>query len=225
MRFGALLSLLILLSLADAACATMYLYGGADSSGSGMSYPLYAAPLSFPSFASGDNTTGVSSVLLRATIFRPEFEARGMHNASDRSGQDRNGSAQNGSNGIDTVGGGVMRGGPERNASEKNASIEIVADVPHPLLPLWSQYTFFLPFSGLEDWLFGSYDGSTSSIRNFVDERDPSTVSSAGYETQSVRQFALQDGYREGLEAHDDPARMGSNRFLDDDNPPSSPLL
>ena len=42
-------------------------------------------------------------------------------------------------------------------------------------------------------------------------------VLSAIYDTLCVRQFALQDEYHEGVEAHDDPTRMGMSHFLDDD--------
>ena len=190
MRHRALISILILLiaEWTTGASATVYLYSGNDSYGQGLSYPAYATPLSFYSFASGNNTTPVSPVLLRATIFRPEFEAQ-MH----QNGSARNGSVQNGS------------------------------AYSHPILPLWEQYTFFLPLSGISDWFFGSYDGPTSSVKNFM--KDGDAASSANYETSSVRKFALQDSFYEGIEAHDDQTRMGLNRFLDSDEPPGRPLL
>ncbi len=185
MRHWALISLLILLfaEWADGASATVYLYSGNDSYGQGLGYPGYATPLSFYSFAAGNNTTPVSPVLLQATIFRPEFEVQ-LH--------------PNGSVGNDSA-------------------------YSHPILPLWEQYTFFLPLSGISDWFFGSYDGPTSSVNNFL--KDGETASSANYETTSVRQFALKDSYYPGIEAHDDPTRMGLNHFLDSDEPPGRPLL
>ena len=185
MRHWALISLLILLfaEWADGASATVYLYSGNDSYGQGLGYPGYATPLSFYSFAAGNNTTPVSPVLLQATIFRPEFEVQ-LH--------------PNGSVGNDSA-------------------------YSHPILPLWEQYTFVLPLSGISDWFFGSYDGPTSSVNNFL--KDGETASSANYETTSVRQFALKDSYYPGIEAHDDPTRMGLNHFLDSDEPPGRPLL
>ena len=72
MKHLAIISLLFILS-AGSSEGTMYLYGGSDSYGQGLSYPGYAIPLSFVSFAAANNTTAVSSVLLSATIFRPEF--------------------------------------------------------------------------------------------------------------------------------------------------------
>ena len=182
MRHWALISLLILIFAAEGE-ATVYLYSGNDSYGQGLSYPGYATPLSFYSFAAGNNTTPVSPVLLQATIFRPEFEVQ-LH--------------PNGSVGNDSA-------------------------YSHPILPLWEQYTFFLPLSGISDWFFGSYDGPTSSVNNFL--KDGETASSANYETSSVRKFALQDSFYEGIEAHDDPTRMGLNHFLDSDEPPGRPLL
>lgn len=97
------------------------------------------------------------------------------------------------------------------------------AALSHPLLPLWSQYSFFLPFPEFRGWSFGSNDSQTSSIKDLLNEDANSSF--AVYDTQSVRQFALQDGYREGVEAHDDQSRMGLNHFMDDDEPPGSPLL
>jgi len=78
----------------------------------------------------------------------------------------------------------------------------------HPILPLWSQFTFYLPFSSMqnflrEDWKPGAPD----------------------YDTPAVRQFMQEDGYKEGVEAHNDPDRIGLNHFLDDDEPPGRPLL
>jgi hypothetical protein len=185
MRHWALISLLILLfaEWVAGASATVYLYSGNDSYGQGLSYPGYATPLSFYSFAASNSTTPVSPVLLRATIFRPEFEAQ-LH---------PNGSVENGS------------------------------AYSHPILPLWEQYTFFLPLSGISDWLFGSYDGPTPSVKNFM--KDGDAASSANYETSSVRMFALKDSYYPGIEAHDDQTRMGLNHFMDSDEPPGRPLL
>jgi hypothetical protein len=72
MKHWALISLLFILS----ACSgegTMYLYGGSDAYGQGLSYPGYSSPLSLPSFVAGNNTTAVSPVFLITTVFRPEF--------------------------------------------------------------------------------------------------------------------------------------------------------
>ena len=190
MRHWALISLLILLfaECVAGASATVYLYSGNDSYGQGLSYPAYATPLSSYSFASGNSSTPVSPVLLRATIFRPEFEAK-MH----------------------------------QNSSAQSRSVGNDSAYSHPILPLWEQYSFFLPFSGISDWFFGSYDGPTSSVNNFL--KDGDAASSANYDTSSVRKFALQDSFYEGLEAHDDSTRIGLNHFLDSDEPPGRPLL
>ena len=69
------LSLISLLFILSAGCGegTMYLYGGSDSYGQGLSYPGYAIPLSLTSFVAGNNTTAISPVFLIATVFRPEF--------------------------------------------------------------------------------------------------------------------------------------------------------
>lgn len=92
----------------------------------------------------------------------------------------------------------------------------------HPLLPLWSAYTFYLPFQKAGR-AFGDYESNTSSIDDFLTESQ--NHSSATYDTPSIRQFALQDEYHQGVEAHDDPTRMGMSHFLDDDEPPGPPLL
>jgi hypothetical protein len=81
MKHWALIALLFVLS-AGSGEGTMYLYGGSDSYGQGLSYPGYAIPLSFVSFAAANNTTAVSSVLLSATIFRPEFRLLKNQNGS-----------------------------------------------------------------------------------------------------------------------------------------------
>lgn len=93
----------------------------------------------------------------------------------------------------------------------------------HPLLPLWSAYSFYLPFPDLSPWSFGSYKAPTSSVNDFLDENKSRVA--PGYDTQTIRAFALQDEYHEGVEAHDDPTRMGMSHFLDDDEPPGPPLL
>ena len=92
----------------------------------------------------------------------------------------------------------------------------------HPLLPIWSAYSFYLPFqkAGRSS---GNNESNTGSINDFLTENE--NRSYATYDTQSVRQFALQDEYHEGVEAHDDPTRIGMSHFLDDDDPPGSPLL
>jgi len=92
-----------------------------------------------------------------------------------------------------------------------------------PLLPLWSQYSFFLSFPDFSCGSSGSDEDNTTSINDFLNGDENRTF--PVYEVQSVRQFALQDGYKEGVEAHDDQTRMGLNHFLDDDEPPKRPLL
>jgi len=92
----------------------------------------------------------------------------------------------------------------------------------NPLLPLWSAYTFYLPFQKAGR-SFGDYESNTSSIDDFLTENQ--NRSFATFDTPSVRQFALQDEYHQGVEAHDDPTRMGMSHFLDDDEPPGPPLL
>lgn len=170
---------LLLMLLSVGANSTVYLYSGNDSYGIGLSYPGYTSPLSYSIFAFGNNSTPISPVLLRATMFRPEFEVQRYTNNSAYS---------------------------------------------HPILPLLSQYSFYLPFPSIDDdWFFGSYEGPTTSIKNFLGGNG--NQSSAIYETSTIRQFALQDSYQEGVEAHDDQTRMGLNHFLDSDEPPGSPLL
>jgi len=177
MKHWTMISLLLAFSLLGAD-AISYPYPGSDAYGSALDYPAYASPLSFPLFAAGNNTTSISAVLLRATIFRPEFETQKYASGSSRS---------------------------------------------HLLLPLWSAYTFYQPFPELCGWSFSSRNGTTSSIDDFLKEDE--NRSSAIYDTLSVRQFALQDEYHQGVEAHDDPTRMGMSHFLDDDEPPGPPLL
>jgi len=158
MKYWARIFLLFTL-LAGSGEGTMYLYGGSDAYGQGLSYPGYSSPLSFATFVAGNNTTAISPVLLRATIFRPEFSLIKYSNRTS---------------------------------------------YYHPIQPLWDQFTFYLPFLSTQDWFSGSYDS---------------------YDTQAIRQFMKEDGYREGIEPHDDLDRMGLNRFLEDDEPPGRPLL
>jgi len=162
MKHRAMISLLFIL-FACSAEGTMYPYDGSDAYGLGLSYPAYGSPLSFASFAAGNNTTSVSPVLLRATIFRPEFE---LQRSRNRSGY------------------------------------------YHPILPLWDQFTFYLPFTSMQNFLREDWKPAT-----------------ADYDTPAVRQFMQEDGYREGVEQHNDPDRIGISHFLDDDEPPGRPLL
>lgn len=78
----------------------------------------------------------------------------------------------------------------------------------HPILPMWDQFTFYLPFSSVKDFL-----------------REDWKPAAQEYNTPAVRQFVQKDSYREGVEPHNDPDRMGLNQFLDDDEPPRRPLL
>ncbi len=177
MKYWALIFLLFTL-LAGSGEGTMYLYGGSDAYGLGLSYPGYSSPLSFATFVAGNNTTTVSPVLLRATIFRPEFS---LIKYSNRTGY------------------------------------------YHPIQPLWNQFTFYLPFLSTQDWFSGSYDSYVPTVKDF--RKDNWKPAAPDYDTQAIRQFMKEDGYREGIEPHDDTARMGLNRFLDDDEPPGRPLL
>jgi hypothetical protein len=93
----------------------------------------------------------------------------------------------------------------------------------HPILPLWDQFTFFLPFISMQDWFSGSYDRIVPSSNNFLKEDwEPSAPD---HVTPTMRQFMQEDGYLEGVEQHNDPDRMELNHFLDDDEPPGRPLL
>ncbi len=78
----------------------------------------------------------------------------------------------------------------------------------HPILPLWDQFTFYLPFSSVKDFLRADWKPATTD-----------------YVTSAVRQVMQEDVYREGVEPHNDPGRTGRNHFLDDDEPPERPLL
>ncbi|MBN1234820.1 MAG: hypothetical protein JW999_02080 [Methanotrichaceae archaeon] len=93
----------------------------------------------------------------------------------------------------------------------------------HPILPLWDQFTFYLPFPSIHDWFSGSYDSHTPAVKNFL--REDLKPAAQDYDTPTVRQFMQQDSYREGVEPHNDPDRMGISHFLDDDEPPGRPLL
>lgn len=93
----------------------------------------------------------------------------------------------------------------------------------HPILPIWNQFTFYLPFLSREDWSFGSYNSYVPTVKNFL--KDDWSGASPDYDTAAVRQFMQSDGYHEGVEPHNDPDRLGINHFLDDDEPPGRPLL
>ncbi|OPY54748.1 MAG: hypothetical protein A4E49_00758 [Methanosaeta sp. PtaU1.Bin112] len=177
MKHRTLISLLIIF-LAGSSEGTMYLYGGSDAYGKGLSYPGYGTPLTFSAIIPGNNTTAVSPVLLMATIYRPE------------TGFGRDGNA---------------------------------TGYYHPLLPLWNQFTFYLPFLSGEDWSFGSYNGYAPSVKNFL--KDDWGPAGADYETSAVRRFIQSDSFHEGVEPHNDPTRLGINHFLDSDEPPGRPLL
>ncbi len=176
MKHLSLIALLFILS-AGSSEETMYLYGGSDAYGQGLSYPDYSSPLSLASFVAGNNTTAISPVFLIATVFRPEF--RFMN--------------QNGSG------------------------------YYHPIQPLWDQFTFYLPFLSMQDGFSGSYVRIVPSGKDFLKENWKPAASN--YDTSTIRQFMQEDGYREGVEQHNDPDRMELNHFLDDDEPPGRPLL
>ncbi len=78
----------------------------------------------------------------------------------------------------------------------------------HPILPMWDQFTLYLPFSSVKDFLQEDWKPAAQDSN-----------------TPAVRQFIQKDSYREGVEPHNDPDRMGLNNFLDDDEPPRRPLL
>jgi hypothetical protein len=97
------------------------------------------------------------------------------------------------------------------------------SDYHHPMLPLWSQYSFYLPITSLQGGFFGSYDTQVPAAKEFMKTnwtpRDPD------YETTSIRQFVEEDEYNEGIEPHGDPDHNRQVHFLDDDEPPKRPLL
>ena len=93
----------------------------------------------------------------------------------------------------------------------------------HPIQPLWDQFAFYLPFSSMQYWFSGSYDGHVPAVKEFL--REDWKPASADYGTPAIRQFMQQDSYREGVEPHNYPERMGISHFLDDDEPPGRPLL
>jgi hypothetical protein len=152
MKHLSLIALLFILS-AGSGEGTMYLYGGSDAYGQGLSYPDYSSPLSLASFVTGNNTTGYY----------------------------------------------------------------------HPIQPLWDQFTFYLPFLSTQDWFSGNYDSYVPAVKDFLKEDWKPAASD--HVTPTMRQFMQEDGYREGVEQHNDPDRMGLNHFLDDDEPPGRPLL
>jgi hypothetical protein len=101
---------------------------------------------------------------------------------------------------------------------DKNATVYY-----HPILPIWNQFSFYLPFLSGEDWSFGSYTGYAPSMRNFL--KEDWGPSGADYETSTLRKFMQSDSFNEGVEPHNDPDRLGINHFLDSDEPPGRPLL
>jgi hypothetical protein len=152
MKHLALISLLFIL-FAGSGEGAMYLYGGSDAYGQGLSYPGYSSPLSIASFVAGNNTTGYY----------------------------------------------------------------------HPIQPLWDQFTFYLPFLSMQDWFSGSNISYVPAVKDFLKEDWKPT--DPNYDTSTIRQFMQEDGYREGVEQHNDPDRLELNHFLDDDDPPGRPLL
>jgi len=93
----------------------------------------------------------------------------------------------------------------------------------HSILPVWNQFSFYLPFLSGEDWSFGSYTGYAPSMRNFL--KEDWSPAGADYETSAVRKFMQSDSFDEGVQPHNDPTRLGMNHFLDSDEPPGRPLL
>ncbi|RQW80452.1 MAG: hypothetical protein EHM14_04865 [Methanothrix sp.] len=94
----------------------------------------------------------------------------------------------------------------------------------------WSQYSFYLPTisSGgwspaSHTWLAAENEDQVASIKDFTSSNWK--PAEADYQTPSVREFAREENYRMGLEAHNDAKWDSQNHFLDDDEPPRPPLL
>ena len=95
---------------------------------------------------------------------------------------------------------------------------------------LWSQYSFYLPTSSSGGWSPASHTWPTAENTDQVASIKDFTSSNwkpaeAEYQTPSVREFARENNYRMGLEVHNDAKWDSLNHFLDDDEPPSPPLL
>jgi hypothetical protein len=94
----------------------------------------------------------------------------------------------------------------------------------------WSQYSFYLPTITPKGWDPASHTWSSAenedqvpSVRDFA--RSDWEPASTDYHTSSIREFTQEDGYRMGVEAHNDAKWDSLNHFLDDDEPPGPPLL
>ena len=97
------------------------------------------------------------------------------------------------------------------------------SDYYHPISPLWDQFAIYLPLFSLHEWFTKYNESIVPSDKDFL--KDAWSPASDGVTTPTVRQFVVQDSYREGVEAHDDPDRMELGHFMESDEPPGRPLL
>lgn len=109
--------------------------------------------------------------------------------------------------------------------SANNSTTESLnsSDYYHIPYPVWDQFANYLPLASIHEW-FSKYSiNSPAAVPNFLrDDWKPSHESMA---TPTIKQFAKEDRYQEGVEPHNDPDRMELNHFLDSDEPPGRPLL
>ena len=114
---------------------------------------------------------------------------------------------------------------PIHLGSANNSTTESLnsSDYYHITYPIWDQFANYLPLASIHEW-FSKYSiNPPAAVPNFLrDDWKPSHESMA---TPTIKQFAKEDRYREGVEPHDDPDRMELNHFLDSDEPPGRPLL
>jgi len=106
-----------------------------------------------------------------------------------------------------------------------NSSIEPInsSDYYHITHPTWDQFANYLPLTSIHEWFSKYSKNSPPEVPNFL--RDDWRPASEGMATPTMKQFAKEDSYREGVEPHNDPDRMELNHFLDSDEPPGRPLL
>ena len=106
-----------------------------------------------------------------------------------------------------------------------NTSIKYLnsSDYYHITQPFWDQFGNYLPLTSMHEWFSKDSNSSLTSGTNFL--RDDWKPSPEYMATPTIKQFAKQDSYQEGVEPHNDPDRMGLNHFLDSDEPPGRPLL
>jgi len=94
----------------------------------------------------------------------------------------------------------------------------------------WSQYSFYLPTIAAKGWepashtwFTGVNEDQVPTVEDFA--RPDWKPASADFQTSSIREFTQEDGYRRGVEAHNDAKWDSMSHFLDDDEPPGRPLL